>query len=157
MNYVAKSLKTVAAVGLAISCYAGSALASGTSISEELASQVGQATWGYAGTSNAEAGVIVASLEPESQHAIDWLTQQLTVAAASTYAPDAELPINSWDKVQSDVVVEMNGLQFVTLEAESSQAFDQMKRLLQQGQLPSYTPNAEAFGNFYGFEMLNDF
>lgn len=156
MSYVAKSLKTVAAVGLVISCYASSALAGGTSIGEALVPQIGQATWGYAGTSYAEAGVIVATLEPESQQAIDLLTQQLAIVTVSPYAPETALHFNSWGKAQSDVAVDMNGIRFVTLETESSQAIDQMKRLLQQGQLPSYTPNTGALDGFHELGMQGD-
>lgn len=86
-----------------------------------------------------------ASLEVESQLAIDLLMQQLTAARALELHQFESVfsgPVGSENQVHSTFPAEASFNQLATLETESSKAIEAMRRLLQQGQLPS---NAQSF------------
>lgn len=84
--------------------------------------------------------VSTASLEVESQQAIDLLTGQLAHVQPSEYQLGK---VNSLGGMDVDYGASSPAIQLATLEAESLRAVEEMKRLLQQGELSSYEPNSD--------------
>ena len=101
-------------------------------------------------------GVWKASLEVESQRAIDLLTQQLTAARAPELHQFERVfsgSVGSENQVHSMFPAEASFNQIATLETESSKAIEAMRRLLQQGQLPSNAQSVEWATHTHSFAL----
>lgn len=142
MNGKLRLRKTMAALAFSVcgtAAHADAPAYSGPSVSSEP-----YAITTYVG-GDGKLGVWRASLEVESQLAIDLLTQQLTAARPAGFHQFEGMflgPDGAWNQKPSVFPAEKPLHQLATLETESSKAIEDMKRLLQQGQLPS---NVQSF------------
>lgn len=147
MSYISRFKEAVAAVFLsvcAVTAHADGAAGIGLQISPEpyfMMDSIG---------SGENFGGVIASLEIESQQAIDLLTQQLTAFEAvpsSQFNAALYGEVFSRDYANEPFLADTSIIQLATLETESSKAIEDMRRLLQQGQLPSNAPSS-------GWDML---
>lgn len=143
MNYISKIRRAAATIALSVcgmTAHADGLTSIGFSVFPELYS-----TNDYTGD-NSLLGVFPASLEVESQQALDLLTQQLTAAHPTRIDQFEDMffgAASALNHTHSAFSAGASVIQLATLETESSRAIEDMKRLLQQGQSPSNTQTLE--------------